>query len=150
MVAEGKFREDLYYRLNIMRLKIPPLRERHEDLPEIIQAIIHRLNRSGFYIRGVTHSALTKLMKHSWPGNVRELKNILERAAKKCLTPSSTFSSIDETNNKVGIPAPQASSSISSTMILVFSCSCPFDVSCSCHFPVGSIPFAAFLLVNLQ
>lgn len=81
LVAEGKFREDLYYRLNIMRLNIPPLRERIEDLPEIIQAIINRLNRSGFYIRGVTHSALTKLMKHSWPGNVRELQNALERAA---------------------------------------------------------------------
>ncbi len=81
MVAEGKFREDLYYRLNIMRLNIPPLRKRLEDLPDIIQAIIARLNSSGFYIRGVTHSALTKLMKHSWPGNVRELQNILERAA---------------------------------------------------------------------
>lgn len=81
LVADGKFREDLYYRLNIMRLNIPPLRDRLEDLPDIIQAIIHRLNRSGFYIRGVTHSALTKLMKHSWPGNVRELQNILERAA---------------------------------------------------------------------
>lgn len=81
LVADGKFREDLYYRLNIMRLNIPPLRERLEDLPDIIQAIIHRLNRSGFYIRGVTHTALTKLMKHLWPGNVRELQNILERAA---------------------------------------------------------------------
>jgi len=78
LVADGKFREDLYYRLNIMRLNIPPLRERMEDLPDIIQAI---MNQSGFYIRGVTHSALTKLMKHSWPGNVRELQNVLERAA---------------------------------------------------------------------
>ncbi|HWI47141.1 MAG TPA: sigma 54-interacting transcriptional regulator [Rummeliibacillus sp.] len=81
LVADGKFREDLYYRLNIMRLNIPPLRERMEDLPDIIQAIMKRLNQSGFYIRGVTHSALTKLMKHSWPGNVRELQNVLERAA---------------------------------------------------------------------
>ncbi|MFJ8262829.1 sigma 54-interacting transcriptional regulator [Rummeliibacillus sp. NPDC094406] len=81
LVADGKFREDLYYRLNIMRLNIPPLRERMEDLPDIIQAIIKRLNQSGFYIRGVTHSALTKLMKHSWPGNVRELQNVIERAA---------------------------------------------------------------------
>lgn len=81
LVADGKFREDLYYRLNIIRLNIPPLRERLEDLPDIIQVIIQRLNRSGFYIRGVTHSALTKLMKHSWPGNVRELQNVLERAA---------------------------------------------------------------------
>ncbi|MGG0657344.1 sigma 54-interacting transcriptional regulator [Rummeliibacillus pycnus] len=81
LVAEGKFREDLYYRLNIMRLNIPPLRERIEDLPDIIQAIVQRLNQSGFYVRGVTHSALQKLMKHSWPGNIRELHNVLERAA---------------------------------------------------------------------
>lgn len=61
-----------------MQLNIPPLRERLEDWPDIIQAIIHRLNRSEIYIKGVTHTALTKLMKHSWPGNVRELQNILE------------------------------------------------------------------------
>ncbi|WP_052404803.1 sigma-54-dependent Fis family transcriptional regulator [Bacillus rubiinfantis] len=81
LVSEGKFREDLYYRLNIVRLNIPPLRERIEDLPDIIQAVINRLNQNGFYIKGVTHSALTKLMKHTWPGNVRELQNVLERAA---------------------------------------------------------------------
>ena len=81
LIIEGKFREDLYYRLNIMRLNIPPLRERIEDLPDIIHAIINRLNQGGFYIKGVTHFALTKLMKHTWPGNVRELQNILERAA---------------------------------------------------------------------
>ncbi|MEH7009588.1 sigma 54-interacting transcriptional regulator [Neobacillus niacini] len=81
IVADGKFREDLYYRLNIMRLNIPPLRDRIEDLPEIIHTIIRRLNQGGFYIKGVTHSAVTKLMKHSWPGNVRELQNVLERAA---------------------------------------------------------------------
>ncbi|WP_249336740.1 sigma-54-dependent Fis family transcriptional regulator [Sporosarcina sp. Marseille-Q4063] len=81
LISEGKFREDLYYRINIMSLKIPPLRERIEDLPEIINEIINRLNQEGFYIRGVTHSALTKLMRYSWPGNVRELQNTLERAA---------------------------------------------------------------------
>lgn len=81
LVSEGKFREDLYYRLNIIRLDIPPLRERLDDLPDIIQAIIQRLSQNGFYIRGVTHSALTQLMKHTWPGNVRELNNVLERAA---------------------------------------------------------------------
>ena len=81
MVEDGTFRADLYYRLNIMRLDIPPLRERLEDIPDIIQIIIKRLNKSGFSVKGVTHSALTKLMNHSWPGNVRELHNILERAA---------------------------------------------------------------------
>ncbi|WHZ05602.1 helix-turn-helix domain-containing protein [Neobacillus sp. YX16] len=64
-----------------MRLNIPPLRERMEDLPDIIHTIIRRLNQGGFYIKGATHSAVTKLMKHSWPGNVRELHNVLERAA---------------------------------------------------------------------
>lgn len=81
LVKEGKFREDLYYRLNIIRLNIPPLRERIGDLPDIIQEIIDRLRQGGFNIKGVTHPALTKLMKHSWPGNVRELQNVLERAA---------------------------------------------------------------------
>ncbi len=81
MVEDGTFRADLYYRLNIMRLDIPPLRQRMEDIPDIIQIIINRLNQSGFYVKSVTHSALTKLMKHTWPGNVRELHNILERAA---------------------------------------------------------------------
>lgn len=81
LVAEGKFRKDLYYRLNIIRLNIPPLRDRIEDLQDIIHTIINRLNQSGFFIKGVTHSALTKLMKHSWPGNIRELHNILERGA---------------------------------------------------------------------
>ncbi|MBP2240248.1 transcriptional regulator with PAS, ATPase and Fis domain [Cytobacillus eiseniae] len=81
LVREGKFREDLYYRLNIIRLNIPPLRKRMVDLPDITYEMINRLNQSGFYIKGITHSALTKLMKHSWPGNVRELQNVLERAA---------------------------------------------------------------------
>jgi transcriptional regulator with PAS, ATPase and Fis domain len=81
LIQDGKFREDLFYRLNIMTLTIPPLRQRMEDIPSIINHIIQQLNQNGFYIRGVTHSALTKLMSHSWPGNVRELQNVLERAA---------------------------------------------------------------------
>ncbi|WKB36442.1 sigma 54-interacting transcriptional regulator [Terrilactibacillus sp. S3-3] len=81
LVKEGKFREDLYYRLNIVRLNIPPIRERMGDLPDIVDEITNRLRQSGFNIRGITHPALTKLMKYSWPGNVRELQNVLERAA---------------------------------------------------------------------
>lgn len=81
LIIEGKFREDLYYRLDIMRINIPPLRERIEDIPDIVESIITRLNQSGFYLEGVTHSALTRLLHHDWPGNIRELHNILERAA---------------------------------------------------------------------
>lgn len=85
LIRDGKFREDLYYRLNIMSLTIPPLRERIEDVPEIVNGIINNLNQSGFYVKGVTHSALVKLMEYSWPGNVRELQNIIERAANICI-----------------------------------------------------------------
>lgn len=81
LIKEGKFREDLYYRLNIMTIRIPPLRDRKEDIQEIAESIIDRLNQSGFYLKGVTHSALTKLVQYHWPGNVRELHNFLERAA---------------------------------------------------------------------
>lgn len=81
LIAEGKFREDLYYRLNIMRIEIPPLRERMDDLPDIVNSIIAELNRSGFPLSGITHSALTKLLNYDWPGNIRELQNLLERAA---------------------------------------------------------------------
>lgn len=81
LIRDGKFREDLYYRLNIINLKVPPLRERIEDVPEIVNDIIDKLNQRGFYIKGVTHSALVKIMEHEWPGNVRELQNVIERAA---------------------------------------------------------------------
>ena len=81
LIAEGKFREDLYYRLNIMRIEIPPLRERMDDLPDIVDSIIAELTRAGFQLSGITHSALTKLLNYDWPGNIRELQNLLERAA---------------------------------------------------------------------
>jgi transcriptional regulator with PAS, ATPase and Fis domain len=81
LIAEGKFREDLYYRLNIMRIEIPPLRDRMEDMPDIVNSIISHLNRSGFQLNGITHSSLTKLLNYDWPGNIRELQNLLERAA---------------------------------------------------------------------
>jgi transcriptional regulator with PAS, ATPase and Fis domain len=81
LIAEGKFREDLYYRLNIMRIEIPPLRDRMEDMPDIVNSIISHLNQSGFQLNGITHSSLTKLLNYDWPGNIRELQNLLERAA---------------------------------------------------------------------
>jgi transcriptional regulator with PAS, ATPase and Fis domain len=81
MVQEGKFRQDLYYRLNVMKIEIPPLRERKEDIEPIAKTLLHKLerkfNRQGI---GLSYEVLQKLKKHSWPGNVRELENVLERA----------------------------------------------------------------------
>lgn len=81
LIAEGKFRDDLYYRLNIMRIEIPALRERIEDIPEIVNQMIAQLHEAGFPLSGITHAALTQLINYEWPGNIRELQNWLERAA---------------------------------------------------------------------
>ncbi|MFH1079172.1 MAG: sigma 54-interacting transcriptional regulator [Pseudomonadota bacterium] len=85
LVKEGKFREDLYYRINVIRLSLPPLRERMEDIPLLIANFIERLNAiQKKNILGVTDEALACLMSHDYPGNIRELENILERAFILC------------------------------------------------------------------
>ena len=81
-VEEGKFREDLYYRLHVIPITLPPLRERGGDIPLLIEQILEQLNAEmGKRLEGVSAEALDLLMTHSWPGNVRELRNALERAA---------------------------------------------------------------------
>jgi transcriptional regulator with PAS, ATPase and Fis domain len=80
MVKEGHFREDLYYRLNVFTLHLPPLRERREDIPALVD---HFLNKSAGEV-GITSAALQLLMAYSWPGNVRELQNVIERASVIC------------------------------------------------------------------
>jgi two-component system, NtrC family, response regulator PilR len=80
-VAEGKFREDLFYRVNVIELRVPSLRERREDVPELAEAVLRRLGRR-MKITPPTLSkeALVALENYAFPGNVRELENILERA----------------------------------------------------------------------
>ncbi|MDI6600507.1 MAG: sigma 54-interacting transcriptional regulator [Thermoanaerobacteraceae bacterium] len=83
MVKEKKFRSDLFYRLNVIKIVIPPLRERKEDIPLIVDNLIDKLNyQLGMYIPGISDEAKRNLMEmeYDWPGNVRELQNIVERA----------------------------------------------------------------------
>ena len=80
-VAAGRFRADLFYRLNVVRLHLPPLRERGDDVLELARHFIDRYNRRlGLAIEGLSPSAARALMLHTWPGNVRELENAIERA----------------------------------------------------------------------
>ena len=82
MVREGKFREDLFFRLNVVRIHIPPLRERKEDIPLLAAWIIKKLNANmGRHFSGLTPEAMEKLKNYDFYGNIRELENILERAA---------------------------------------------------------------------
>jgi diguanylate cyclase (GGDEF)-like protein len=84
-VAEGRFREDLYYRLNVLRIEIPPLRERREEIPSLVEHFLAEMRRRiGRGPTRLTSEAMDALYRHPWPGNVRELRNVLERAAVLC------------------------------------------------------------------
>ncbi len=80
-VRAGEFREDLYYRLNVMPIRTPALRERIEDLPDLARHLVEKVGRQQGRTLSLTDSALRILMRHAWPGNVRELENCMERAA---------------------------------------------------------------------
>ncbi len=80
-VEAGRFREDLYYRLNVVAIRLPPLRERREDIPDLVEYLLDRHARTlGKPIHGVTHEAMQRLRAGRWKGNVRELDNVLQRA----------------------------------------------------------------------
>jgi DNA-binding NtrC family response regulator len=81
-IRAGKFREDLYYRLKVVTIRVPPLRERKEDIPALIDSFIAEFNRRhAGKIEGIAPQALRMVMEYSWPGNVRELKNAIDSAA---------------------------------------------------------------------
>ncbi|MCC8180206.1 MAG: sigma 54-interacting transcriptional regulator [Planctomycetes bacterium] len=80
-VAQGGFRQDLYFRLNVVSLRLPPLRERVEDIPALAMLFLRRFSgQNGKLVKGFTPAAMDRLLKHDWPGNVRELENTVERA----------------------------------------------------------------------
>ncbi len=85
LIGEGKFREDLFYRLNVVKIEIPPLRDRKADIPPLIEHFIKRfMQLNGRELEGVDKLAMDLMMKHSWPGNVRELENAIESAVVLC------------------------------------------------------------------
>jgi formate hydrogenlyase transcriptional activator len=87
-VEEGDFRRDLYYRLNVFPVKVPPLRERIEDIPLLAEYLLERYaKKAGKKITAIDRSTLEELQNYDWPGNVRELQNVIERAVILCETP---------------------------------------------------------------
>ena len=84
-VAQGRFRKDLFYRLNVMRLELPPLRERREDIPQLADALLQEIaSRFSIQDLAIADESLRLLLQHAWPGNVRELKHTLEHGAALC------------------------------------------------------------------
>jgi transcriptional regulator with PAS, ATPase and Fis domain len=89
MIKKGDFREDLYYRLKVVDVDIPPLRQRSEDIPELVGLLLRQSNMSmGTNIQDVTPRAMEALVSYEWPGNIRELRNTLERAIIFCDDPA--------------------------------------------------------------
>ena len=81
LIEEGKFRPDLFYRLNVFRIELPPLRERREDIPLLVDHFVHKFSRDmNKQITRVSPAAMNSLQQYNWPGNVRELENAVERA----------------------------------------------------------------------
>ncbi|HWE29072.1 MAG TPA: sigma-54 dependent transcriptional regulator [Polyangia bacterium] len=108
-VADGAFREDLYYRLNVIALNVPPLRDRRDDIPLLVDHFLARFReKNGKAVSGCTRAALDVLTEHDWPGNVRELENAMERAV--VLTKSSAIDVEDLPREVRGAP-PLASGS---------------------------------------
>lgn len=89
LVEQGAFREDLYYRLDVFHIDVPPLRERHGDIPLLVSSFIRRYNHAfQKSVRGISSEAASLLEVYPWPGNVRELKNVIQRAVLICTAPN--------------------------------------------------------------
>ncbi len=88
LIADGKFREDLYYRLNVVKIELPPLRDRHEDIPLLAAHFAEKYARPGLPPKQIAPEAMEVLLRYEWPGNIRELENAIERA---CVTSRDEF-----------------------------------------------------------
>src|SRR5205809_1571743 len=94
LIAQGAFREDLFYRLNVIHLEVPPLRERRDDIAVLVEYFVQLFARdSGCAIKGITPEAMHILSRYSWPGNVRQLANVVERLA---ITGRDTAATVDD------------------------------------------------------
>src|SRR5262249_18136560 len=111
-VKDGRFREDLFYRINVIPIKMPPLRERAEDVPQLVEFFLKRYNtRFRKRIQGVTETTMAMLRKYTWPGNIRELENLIERLVavsdkdfigEEALPPESTFPQPEPNGQRTG------------------------------------------------
>jgi len=115
LLREGQFRPDLYYRLNVIRIELPPLRERREDILPLVDLIVARLGeRQSRQVVGVSAAARRRLIAYAWPGNVRELANILERAVALCDHDTLLPEDLDFPSGESGIDALLSESARSS------------------------------------
>jgi nitrogen regulation protein NR(I) len=107
LIAEGRFREDLYYRLAVVPIALPPLRDRREDIPLLVSHFIDKYNRRlGKKVEGIDDDALQQLVEYGWPGNIRELENLMERSVLFADGPRIRATSLPDSLRETGSPTP--------------------------------------------
>ena len=118
LIGEGKFREDLYYRLNVFPIHLPPLRDRLEDLGRLVEHFVVKFNRvTGKQVRGFDASALDAMAHYAWPGNVRELENVVERAIIVCKGAEVTVNDLDFGRRPGALSGPTATAAASTPSV---------------------------------
>ncbi|NOT24245.1 MAG: sigma 54-interacting transcriptional regulator, partial [Nitrospiraceae bacterium] len=114
LVKEGKYRDDLFYRLNVVRITLPSLVERREDIPMLVHHFLQKCATGGANaVRGVLPETMTLLLQYRWPGNVRELENAIERAVSLSHGPFLTPDDLPASIRRAGLPSKEAAGAIS-------------------------------------
>jgi two-component system nitrogen regulation response regulator GlnG len=122
LIAQGLFREDLFYRLNVVPLRLPPLRERLEDIPDLVRHFLTRAREEGLPQKMIAPNAMERLKRHRWPGNVRELENLIRRLAALYSEDEITIETIELELTEVELPelapdgSPQEPENLSATV----------------------------------
>ncbi|RPJ04816.1 MAG: sigma-54-dependent Fis family transcriptional regulator, partial [Deltaproteobacteria bacterium] len=122
-ISSGQFREDLYYRLNVVSITVPPLRERREDIPDLVSYFLKKFNRElKKKVRGISPGAMKTILTHGWPGNVRQLENVLKRALVLCQGEWILEDQIllEKSGEKTGIEGPLGEKPLASLLDVLF------------------------------
>jgi DNA-binding NtrC family response regulator len=117
-VSQGTFRRDLYFRLNVLTLRIPPLRERKTDIPPLISNVLERINNSTQAQHAIGEDALRLMLDYDWPGNVRELENCIERACTTCSLPTIHVTDLPTQLQNFSVPEQSSKVEVSSPTIV--------------------------------
>ena len=104
-IQQGLFREDLYYRLNVVPMRLPPLRERLDDIGDLVRHFLRQASKDGLGAKNIEAAAVDRLKRHSWPGNVRELENVVRRLAALHVQDTITAAIVDSELDEIGSPS---------------------------------------------
>jgi two-component system, NtrC family, response regulator AtoC len=137
-IASGSFREDLYYRLNVVRLVLPPLRDRRDDIPQLVDHFLVRFNaKLKKQVKRLDAEAMSRLTAHGWPGNIRELENVIERTVLFCDRDEATVAALPEEFRPPIVAAPSPAPVARAPVPIVAVAAIPSEVPSSTLAPAA-------------